>query len=287
LKSKRGLPWLATVILILTVLSVQRVSAGQGYSPKDLSIIVLRDGSVDLQYTVQLIQSSATIQLLGFDQSAVQSLLVKDGNNKTLSYLQNADTITISGGSGSFIVADYKSFKLTAKNGSAWTLRVNSPVSWSVTFPVNTTVTGFSTIPEAVQKGNPTYFIMPQGNQWLTYRLSYEEVRPSAGGSISPALFFLTAMGIVVGGSSLVIYRRYRWRLKGRRLIAKHETLNEEEKRILLFLAENRGKALETDVARALELPRTSAWRHVHNLEEEGLVVTEKFGSQNLVKLKR
>jgi uncharacterized membrane protein len=94
------------------------------------------------------------------------------------------------------------------------------------------------------------------------------------------------ATGILVGASSLVRYRRYRWRLKGRRFIAKHETLNDEEKRILLFLAENRGKALETDVALALELPRTSAWRHVRNLEEEGLVVTEKFGSQNLVKLK-
>jgi uncharacterized membrane protein len=271
--------------MILLTSPVQ-VSAQQSYSPRDLSVVVLREGSVNIQYTVQMNGSQATFPLIGFDPSTAATLKVQDSYNKTVPFSLQGDTVTVNVASGTLVVADYNTFKLTSKNGTQWTLRISSPVSWSVMFPLNTNVTRWSIAPEYFYKTIPPYFVFPAGNVSVTYKLSYEEQRPSPGPAFLPAVALVTGIVVFAGSFSFVMYRRYRWRLKGKRLISKNKTLNQEERRIIDFLARSKGTALETDLARALDLPRTSAWRHVRNLEDLGLVATEKFGSQNLVKMK-
>jgi len=285
LKHGRILSLALAVAFLLANSSYPIFAQQQGYTPQSVSIVVLRDGSIDVQYTLQTTQPQANVPLIGFDQASSSSLKVVDGSNATISYSESGGVMTVNAPSGTIVVASYNSFKLTSKNATVWTLRINSPVSWSVTFPLDTNITAWSASPTYYYKGVPPYFVFPAGNQWVNYRLTYEEVLPNTGSRVPPALTLITAIGVAAGGSSLIVYRRYRWRLKAQRMIAKHGTMNEEEKRIIHFLAKSGGRALEADLARNLELSRTSVWRHVRNLEDQGLVVTEKLGSQNLVRM--
>lgn len=271
-------------ILTTVALPIQTI-AQQGYSPKDVSVVVLRDGSVNIQYTVLTLQSPAIIQLIGFDGGSASTLKMENGHNTTVPYSLNGNAVTVTEPAGTNVTAYYNTFKLTSKNGAIWSLRIDSPVSWSVAFPLNTNITGWSVPPEYIYKGTPLYFVFPRGNASVSYELGYEALQPALV-SIPPQFAIAVGLAVAAGGSSFVVYRRFQWRLRGRRLMAKHKSLNEEEKRILIFLSKSRGKALETELVGALALSRTSAWRHVRNLEDQGLVVTEKLGSQNLVKMK-
>jgi uncharacterized membrane protein len=277
---------LALAIAFLLSITAVPASSQTGYVPRSISVVVQRDGSVSILYTVQVNQSSAAIPLLGFDQNSASTLKVVDGGNRTISYSEKSGVLTVNSASGALITASYNSFKLTSKNGTGWTIQINSPVSWSATFPLDTNITGWSAQPTYYYKGVPPYFVFPAGSQWVDYKLSYEELRPAAWFIPSPEIAVAGGVSVALGVSFLLMYQRYRWNLKGRVLVSKNQMLNEEEKRILIFLSKKRGKAFETELARSLELSRTSAWRHVRNLEDQGLVVTEKLGSQNLVRIK-
>jgi len=80
-----------------------------------------------------------------------------------------------------------------------------------------------------------------------------------------------------------------RWRRKPsiNRIFKRHPYLRQEEKEVLLFLAENGGRAFESEIRRRFpEIPRTSLWRLVRRLEREGIVRVRKVGYGNLVELK-
>ena len=62
--------------------------------------------------------------------------------------------------------------------------------------------------------------------------------------------------------------------------------LSEEEADIIKFLRKMGGRAYQSDIMRALGLPKTSTWRYIKRLEEKNLVRVEKIGGKNLVILK-
>ena len=80
-----------------------------------------------------------------------------------------------------------------------------------------------------------------------------------------------------------------RWRRKPsvNRIFKRHPYLRQEEKEVLLFIAENGGRAFESEIRRRFpKIPRTSLWRLVRRLEREGIVKVRKVGYGNLVELK-
>jgi len=80
-----------------------------------------------------------------------------------------------------------------------------------------------------------------------------------------------------------------RWRRKPsiNRIFKRHPYLRQEEKEVLLFIAENGGRAFESEIRRRFpKIPRTSLWRLVRRLEREGIVRVRKVGYGNLVELK-
>ncbi|RLE85665.1 MAG: transcriptional regulator TrmB, partial [Thermoprotei archaeon] len=46
------------------------------------------------------------------------------------------------------------------------------------------------------------------------------------------------------------------------------------------------GKAYQHEIARELEIPKTTLWRHILRLSEEGIVDIKKEGKYNLIILK-
>ncbi|PVX27448.1 MAG: hypothetical protein CW716_02255 [Candidatus Bathyarchaeum sp.] len=66
-----------------------------------------------------------------------------------------------------------------------------------------------------------------------------------------------------------------------------HPQLNPEERDVIQFLAENEGKAFESQIReRFPDIPRTSLWRLVKRLEKLDIIKVKKIGLENQVELK-
>ena len=67
-----------------------------------------------------------------------------------------------------------------------------------------------------------------------------------------------------------------------------HPQLNPEEKDVIQFLAENEGKAFESQIREKFpDIPRTSLWRLVKRLEKLEIIKVKKIGLENQVELKK
>ena len=71
------------------------------------------------------------------------------------------------------------------------------------------------------------------------------------------------------------------------KILKLHPQLNKEEQDVIQFLAENDGKAFESQIREKFpEIPRTSLWRLVRRLEKLDIVKVQKIGLENQVELK-
>lgn len=72
------------------------------------------------------------------------------------------------------------------------------------------------------------------------------------------------------------------------KIVKLHPQLNKEEQDVIQFLAENEGKAFESQIReRFPEIPRTSLWRLVRRLEKLDIIKVKKIGLENQVELKK
>lgn len=72
------------------------------------------------------------------------------------------------------------------------------------------------------------------------------------------------------------------------KVIEKNPQLNNEEKDVLNYLAENGGKAFESEIRKKFpDIPRTTLWRLIKRLERLDIVKVEKIGLENQVELKK
>ena len=72
------------------------------------------------------------------------------------------------------------------------------------------------------------------------------------------------------------------------KIFENHPHLRQEERDVLTFLAENDGKAFESEIRKRFpEIPRTSLWRLIRRLEKEEIVKIRRVGLENLVELSK
>ncbi len=89
---------------------------------------------------------------------------------------------------------------------------------------------------------------------------------------------------ITVLAVAAVLFLRFR-RGGLARLIRENPWLDEDEKNVLKVVWVKGGGAFESDIREALDLPKTTVWRIIKKLEEDGLVKVEKIRGENYVKL--
>ena len=71
------------------------------------------------------------------------------------------------------------------------------------------------------------------------------------------------------------------------KILKKNPHLREEERNVLVFLAENNGRAFESEIRQRFpEIPRTTLWRLIRRLEKEEIVKIRRIGRENLVELR-
>jgi uncharacterized membrane protein len=100
---------------------------------------------------------------------------------------------------------------------------------------------------------------------------------------------YLVVAAVAASAIILVIYFLFRRRgCNVEKIFKMHPQLNQEEKDVIQFLAENEGKAFESQIReRFPDIPRTSLWRLVKRLEKLEIIKVKKIGLENQVKLKK
>jgi uncharacterized membrane protein len=100
---------------------------------------------------------------------------------------------------------------------------------------------------------------------------------------------YLVAAAAAVAAIILVVFLLFRRRgYNVEKVFKMHPQLNKEEKDVIQFLAENEGKAFESQIReRFPDIPRTSLWRLVKRLEKLEIIGVKKVGLENQVELKK
>jgi uncharacterized membrane protein len=83
-----------------------------------------------------------------------------------------------------------------------------------------------------------------------------------------------------------LLFRRRGYNVE--KIFKMHPRLNQEEKDVILFLAENDGKVFESQIRERFPgIPRTSLWRLVKRLEKLEIIKVKKVGLENQVELRK
>ncbi len=308
---------LFTLVLILLILP--KLEAELYLAKVDVKIF--RDGWVKV---VETYTTSREFIFLELPESSEIVAVISDG--EPLPYKVSNNTIYIETRGKSEIKVIYYTQSFTSKIGDLWTIQLDFNTSnLTVEFPPGAIIAGLSAVPELVaQQGNSLTFIFSVGNVTLRYYLKplfiekeseggmpIKEVKEGSGeekpkmgeesesksisdyNGTSPegaiiqipqgdnmTFFWLLFLGfaVIVAVSIALIYKMKK--------ASKLAELSEEEADILQFLRKVGGRAYQSDIMRALGLPKTSTWRYIKRLEEKNLVRVEKIGGKNLVILK-
>ena len=95
----------------------------------------------------------------------------------------------------------------------------------------------------------------------------------------------IVAVAAILAATFFILKKR---RPNVEKIVKVHPQLNKEEQDVIQFLAENEGKAFESQIREHFpEIPRTSLWRLVRRLEKLDIVEVKKIGLENQVALKR
>ncbi len=65
-----------------------------------------------------------------------------------------------------------------------------------------------------------------------------------------------------------------------------HQDLRLEDKEVIRFIAESGGEAFAAEIRNRFDIPRSSAWRLIRRLVNNGVVEERKIGNQSLVRIK-
>lgn len=239
---------------------------------------VYRDGYVhiDHEFTVLALEASVEYEPVGWP---VELLTVADGDGTPLYYEVGEAGITIFTLGTESILVSYDTAAISSKEGAAWT--VAAPFDDAVVFelPEGSTIVYTNPLPDAIDlEGNTVS--MEGGAVELTYILSYA-VPPDEGRSmVLPVLLAGTLAFMLV---AVAYYRRTR---KSSDAWEPLDGLDAVENRIMAFIA-SEGPVLESEIRERFDIPKTSSWRMMRRLEEQGHITVERKNRVNIIRINK
>jgi uncharacterized membrane protein len=138
-------------------------------TPTSLSLIVYRDGIIHVSYTfaVDQIVPSVNVTLFGL---LYENLIVVDENNTFLKYFLEAPTIAVDSLGARSISLEWDALDLTNKTSGIWAMTIDAPITFTVTFPKNTTILDLSEVPlEITFLDQQAILNMPSNLQTINY----------------------------------------------------------------------------------------------------------------------
>lgn len=145
------------------------VFAQEIYAPLSLSLTVYSDGVVSVSYVLNVNTSAPNLNFTLFGYN-IEELIVVDENDTPLDYTLDGSIINVDSLGASEVVVDYNTPDLTSKTGLIWTLAIDAPMTFTITFPPETTIVEVSQAPVEIRgEDQRPILVMPLGPQNVSY----------------------------------------------------------------------------------------------------------------------
>ncbi len=339
------------MLLLLTfLLSIPSQGVSQVTStPTALSLLVYSDGIIHVTYTLAVAEIVPRVNVTLFGL-LYENLLVVDEDGTFLTYSLVPPILTIDSLGAQRIILEWDALDLTNKTSGIWTLSIDAPIAFLVTFPKNTAILELSEVPIEIKNIDQQVIItMPARHQTISYLVGtitpqeraretldtvtaiianikasgvdtaaaeailqeaetaysqgkYAEAEALANEALEKAyeaqeakqsfptsLLFLgggSAVAVVIGGFFFV--RRRRGEAADVEVVLQeYPWLRPDQQAVIRFLADQRAGVFESDLRKAFDLPKSSMWRLIKRLEDEGIVTVRLLRGQNYIELKR
>ncbi|AAL81153.1 transcriptional regulator [Pyrococcus furiosus DSM 3638] len=268
------------LLMVLFFLISSPVSAS--YITKNFTLIVWKDNSITIDQTIIPQDYAIHIKVPTLSDKA-SNILVLSENGTVLPYIYSEGYITLDVSTLRSVRIVYTIENFSHKKGAVWYLNVSLEVPATIVFPNDTVIVSVSDIPIKLEHNK---VLIGPGN--ITIYYTYESI-------IAPKNRGFTKY-ILMGVSLLLVFvfftiRKDRKERKKKHFedtlnkIAKEYNLNDEEVNALRFLLSMGGKASQSELRKALDLPKTTTWRMVKRLEQMGLIKVYKVGRENWIEL--
>jgi uncharacterized membrane protein len=281
------------VTVLLLFLCVDTAAAESDFEVESFNLTLYRDGLAHITQTLNANELSpeVTTPLLS---SSIENLIVLDENDMAVDYEIAEGNLTIFTLGAQRVLVEYDTIELTKKDSEVWTLVTENPYSLTVSLPQNATVIYLNEMPTAIDTtGTGITLSLYPGHWEISYvvpLISQDDLNGGEGSSPSVPLEYLIAAIVAVAAVVILALMVVRGRrgIKVDKILKANPQLKQEDKDVILFLAEKDGKAFEAEIReRFSEMPRTSLWRLVRRLERLEIVEVKKIGLENQVQLKK
>jgi len=256
------------------------------------NLIAYRDGVVHVRHAIRVNEIDPAMTLTLFS-SSIDNVIILDENQSVLDYSRDGLNLTIFTLGTKTVSLEYDTSSLTNKEAEVWTLIIDNPYDSTIYLPEEATIVYLSESPNAIDtKDNKMTLSLSPGYWELSYILplvpSDESTDNGEDSSVIPIEYIIA---IVIAIVVFLIFTLILIRRRGpkvEKIFKAHPQLRQEEKDVILFLAENNGKVFEAEIReRFPDLPRTTLWRLVRRLEKLEIVKIRKIGLGNRVELKK
>lgn len=291
---KRYLVRIGTITLLaLFLFSIISAAATTEFrfEVESITVEVYRDGVVHVTQTLVIDELFPEIfpPLLS---SSVENLIVLDENQLTVDYQIDGGNLTVFTLGASPVSVEYDTIALTNKEADVWTLILNNPYNLSVFLPQNSTIVYLNQVPTTIDTtGNQLSLSLYPGQWELSYvvpLLPEDQNRAAPWVAIPVEYLVLTTIAVSATIIIVILVIMRRQKINVKRILNTNPQLKKEDKAVIEFLAERKGRAFEAEIReRFPDMPRTSLWRLVRRLERLELVEVKKIGLENQVQLKK
>jgi hypothetical protein len=150
-------------------------------SSQQLHLLVYQDGAVHVQHILTVNSSMPTVNITLLS-GLYEHLIVVDENGSILDYHIDNKVLVIDSLGAQVMELEYDALDLTNKTHGVWTLIMDAPVNFTLTFPVNTTIIDLSVVPlEIISNEGQTRLTLPMGIHSVSYIIAtfapQEEIR--------------------------------------------------------------------------------------------------------------
>jgi uncharacterized membrane protein len=285
----------------------------------EAALIVFPDGWVDVTLSVSGVSSRYyDLRIVGDPQN-----LIVTSSGLILNYSRSGSIIRVDTLGLPQFEVNYQTQSLTSKIGIIWNLTLSLPSSSTkVYLPADATIVGISSLPDEISsEGEWIKLSFGTGTLWVSYKLekistpltvtrsqARTEVRtatsvteskgnessrvkastesstsesktsvPSKSSENAPFWYIYILVPIIVGVSALLLIRSR----------ARKVEYGEIEELIMRELRARGGEMTQSDLTKALGLPRATVWRRIRKMEMEGILTLERRGNITVVRLRR
>jgi uncharacterized membrane protein len=170
-----------TVLLLLAWAAIYLMPVyGLDYTPATLTLDIFPDGSVALEYRVELDPTLVKVNVT-LPGSDYLDLLVTDSTGLILDWSMTPDGIEVASLGSDEAIISYSTQSITNKTGSMWSVTVDAPVNPILTLPVGSVLVGLTPTPRDISiVDNRVAITMPAGASRVSYLLGTTGTREHA-----------------------------------------------------------------------------------------------------------